>query len=303
LALNTVSDWTDKIARMGGRLPSRHQHIVPQQMIRKFAGSDGKLVEMMKPGFQIGTRRRAPKGILFRDDFYRAAGWDFDAEFLIPLEQKFAQVYPLVLNCAELNGRQGAAFIDWVAAMLIRTQFLPAVMPTMPGGLSDCLAAQFNMAKAYFDNTARAEWFRMYQDLFARKGWQWKCRRFPNPSLVLSDHPVCITGMSPEVGQMVLVPMSSNVVLIGGAPTTIETMREVAPAQFNFFFAAFANRSIFASDRSTLKTLKLLLSDHSPYPQQLVEAARQPFFGAPERLRERMRSALQKHAESFGPHC
>ena len=57
----------------------RRQHIVPQQMIRNFAGDDGKLVEMVKPEFDIGTRRRAPSGILFRDDYYRDTVSDFDA--------------------------------------------------------------------------------------------------------------------------------------------------------------------------------------------------------------------------------
>ena len=126
-------------------------------MIRNFAGSDGKLVEMIKPSFQIGTQRRAQKGILFRDDFYRDAVLDFDTEFLTPIEQKFALVYPLVLKCAELEGHQGAAFIDWVAAMLIRTQLITAMMPTVPDGLPDPLAAQFKSAKKIFDNIARTE--------------------------------------------------------------------------------------------------------------------------------------------------
>ncbi|MGD0140831.1 MAG: DUF4238 domain-containing protein [Tepidisphaeraceae bacterium] len=298
---------------MSQRRSGKHQHIVPQQMIRNFAGPDRKLVEMVKPGFQIGTRRRAPKGILFRDDFYRNANSDIDAEFLNPIEQKFAPVYPLILSREKLNGHQGAAFIDWVAAMLTRTQFISAVMPRVPSRLPDVLAAQFNSAKKVFDNIARTEWFSMYQDLFARGGWQWKYRRFPEACLVLSDHPVCITSVYQEGGQMVLVPMSSDVVLIGGARTAIENMRETTAAQFNFFFAGYANRSIFASDRSTLEKLTLLLSDDSPFPRQMVEAARQPFFGAPERLREQMQSdpmpkgfdfgeALRQHSASFGPY-
>ena len=53
----------------------KDQHIVPQQMIRNFAGDDGKLIEMLKPELVIATRRRAPKGILFGDDDFTATPW------------------------------------------------------------------------------------------------------------------------------------------------------------------------------------------------------------------------------------
>jgi hypothetical protein len=176
------------------------------------------------------------------------------------------------------------------------------------------VAAQFNAAKKVLDNIARSKWFGMYQDLFTREMWQWKYRRFPNKSLVLSDHPVGITSVHHGGGQMVLVPMSSKVILIGGNRTAIERMGATAAEQFNFFFAAYANRSIFSGDRLTLENLKSLLSDDSPFPRETIEAARQPLFGAAERLRERMRSepmlegfdfgeALRQHAASFGRHC
>lgn len=49
----------------------KHQHIVPQQMIKRFTATDGKLVGLYKPRLSIGKRRRSPKGILFKDDFYQ----------------------------------------------------------------------------------------------------------------------------------------------------------------------------------------------------------------------------------------
>ena len=41
--------------------PGKDQHSVPQMMIRRFAGVDGKLVELVKPKLQIGTRQLRTK--------------------------------------------------------------------------------------------------------------------------------------------------------------------------------------------------------------------------------------------------
>jgi hypothetical protein len=289
----------------------KRQHIVPQQMIRNFAGSDGKLSEMIKPEFRIGTRRRGPKGILFQDDFYRDSVSDFDAELLTPVEQKFARVYPEVLKASRLNGHQGAAFIDWVAAMLVRTQLISAMMPTFPDGLPIPIAEQLRNAKKLLDNLGRSSLFTVYQDLFARTGWRWKFMRFPQPCLVLTDHPVGITSIFQEGGQMVVVPLAHNTALIGGARDAIEGMRDATPLDLNFFSVAWAHRYIFASDKAILEAAHAAVGDKSPFPPKLVEAARQPLFGAPQRMRERMRSAsmppnfdfgkaLRTHAESFG---
>src|SRR5438874_9257770 len=97
----------------------RDQHLVPQMMIKRFAGDDGKLSELYKPTLAIGSRRRSPKGILYLEDFYRDRVSDFDNEFLKPIEQKFARFYPLLTDKAmpePLNGQGGAALVDWIAA-------------------------------------------------------------------------------------------------------------------------------------------------------------------------------------------
>jgi hypothetical protein len=301
---------------MGENVTGKRQHIVPQQMIRNFAGSDGKLIELIKPTLKIATRRRSPKSILFRDDVYRDSVSDFDAELLTPVEQKFAQVYPRVLERATLNGDEGAALVDWIAAMLVRTQLITGLMPLAPSDLPADLPPQLKdrvaEAKKLLDNMTRSNLFTMYQDLLARQRWRWKFRKFPIPCLALSDHPVGITSIHQEGGQMVIVPMSSKVVLIGGARDAIERMRDAIAMDYNFFAAAYAHRSVFACERPILEEVVGSLSDTSPFPPERVRAARQPFFGAPHRIRERMKSetmpqdfdpgaALQKHIESFGP--
>lgn len=48
----------------------KKQHIVPQQMIGRFLGADGKLIGLHKEKLRIENRRRGPSGILFKDDYY-----------------------------------------------------------------------------------------------------------------------------------------------------------------------------------------------------------------------------------------
>lgn len=288
------------------------QHIVPQQMIRNFAGADGRLIEMIKPDLQFATRRRPPKAILFADHFYHDAVSDFDAEFLTPIEQRFREVYPKVVAGTPLtNGDDGAAFIDWVAAMLIRTRLVSAMVPAVLAGLPEQATATPDRAKNVLANLIRSEWFVMYQDLFAREGWHWKRRLFDDPCLVLSDHPVGMTSLFHEGGQMVVVPLSSTVVLIGGAPAAIAKMEHATDVEINTFVTAYAARSIFAADLPPLQRVKKALMDDSLFPPEWAAAARQPLFGAPQRLAERMKSAplgpnfdsgaaIKVHAETFG---
>lgn len=296
---------------MNKPVTGKRQHIVPQQMIRSFAGDDGKLLEMLKPGFRIATKRRSPKEILFGDDYYRDAVSDFDAELLTPIEQKFRRVYPRVLAGQPLDGRQGAAFIDWVAAMLVRTSLMAALSLSLPEGMVGPLAKQLREAKRLHTNIQRSHWFEMYQDLFARERWLWKYRRFPQPCLVLTDNPVCTTPLLIQSGPSVVVPMSSNTLLVGGPSEALERLRDAIPSDFNFFLVAYANRHVFAASKDILEAARETVSDGSPYPEHLVAAARKPFFGAPERAYARSRSepkslgfdfdeAIRNQFQSFG---
>src|SRR4051812_8565459 len=103
----------------------RDQHLVPKMMIKRFSGDDGKVMELIKPSLALGSRRRSPKGILFGEDFYRDHQSDLDEELFTPIEQRFARIYPLLAEDAHPQvtcGKKGAALIDWIASMLVRTR-------------------------------------------------------------------------------------------------------------------------------------------------------------------------------------
>jgi len=72
---------------------NRRQHIVPQQMIRRFANEQGRLFELYKPTLSIGTRMKLPRGILFHDYYYDDRIISFDEEVLKPIEDKFGHYY------------------------------------------------------------------------------------------------------------------------------------------------------------------------------------------------------------------
>jgi hypothetical protein len=284
----------------------KHQHIVPQQIIRNFAGADGKLSGMTKPELHIGNRRRAPKGILFRDDFYRDSVSDFDAELLRPVEDKFAAVYPHVLSGTSLDGHQGAALVDWVAAMLVRTQLVANFIPDVPPGFPEPLASNLDNLVKLRRNTMRTEWFETLRDLITRASWNWRIRHFKSPELVLTDNPVCLIKRA----TLVVVPMASNLVLIGGRTDSLDAMRDSRAFELNFFLAAFAERFIFAADIAILERTRELFETRSPYAESMRIEARKPFFGALERARrtaiERpdgldVKQAIQNHIASFGP--
>src|ERR1700722_14487797 len=126
--------WRELRAAMKQNATGKRQHIVPQQMIRQFAGPDGKLVGMVKPSMQIGARRRGPRGILYQDHYYNDPVTDFDATFLRQIEQQFADAYPKILNAARIDGHAGAAFVDWVASMVVRTPLLATLAEVMLRG-------------------------------------------------------------------------------------------------------------------------------------------------------------------------
>ncbi len=85
-------------------MPTGHnQHQVPQMMIKRFAGEDRKLTELIKPDLSFSSRRRSPKGILFGEDFYRDHQSDLDEELFTPIEQKFALIYSSLADYARAS--------------------------------------------------------------------------------------------------------------------------------------------------------------------------------------------------------
>ncbi len=174
------------------------QHLVPQMMIRRFAGDDGKLTELYMPSLAIGSRRRAPRGILFVDGFYRNHISDLDDELLTPIEQAFAQFYPLVAGEPDpkpISGDGGAALIDWIAAMLVRTRAFVYLSQAVVRKRSAVTDDAWNAAWPLLINIARADWFTELRNLLARPEFKWKMKSYRDDEfVVLSDHPVCQTN-------------------------------------------------------------------------------------------------------------
>ena len=271
-------------------MTAQSDHFVPQMMIKRFAGPDGKLIELCKPDLQIGTRRRAPKGILFEDDLYRDNFSDFDEEHLIPIEQKFSQYYPLMADHAQpqpLCSEGGTAFIEWVAAMLVRTRPYQCLFNTLAEKMCDSIeiSAFMQLFPKSFDNLFRLNQFNEYIDLLSRPQFHWKVKTFDNHELVvLTDHPVCQTNGLKTGGQVTIVPLSKNRVMFGGHQEAIEKCNCWID-ELNAFLAGWAHRSVFAAERHTLEAIRSILSgENKSFESTWCRNARQPLFGFLDRL-------------------
>lgn len=270
----------------------KHQHIVPQQMIKRFAAADGKLVGLHKPRLSIGKRRRSPKGILFKDNFYRDNLSDFDEELLQPIEHKFAEHYSLIADHKKpepLSGEGGAALIDWIAAMLCRTKALSTLSQIVAQKENPLYAVLWKGNERLANNIIRSAWFEECQDFLSRPEFCWKIRIFPDEcSVVITDNPVCqANGLSPG-GQVTIVPISRTIVLFGGHKEAVERCREIDSETLNAFLAAWAGCSIFAADASVLEEVKKNLEGKGNVgTKKWCEAARKPFFGLAERIKLR----------------
>jgi len=270
-------------------MPSgRRHHIVPQQMIKRFTGNDGKVAELYKPTLAIGTRRRSPRSILWLDNFYRDCLLDFDAQFLQGIEQRFARYYPSIVGAnqaGQLCGEGGAALIDWIAAMLCRTRAIVCLSHRIVQHDHAFLTALLPLIM----NAIRSHWFTECQDILTRSEYRWKMKVFQEPCrVVLTDNPVCHTTGTMPGGQVTVVPLSKQHVLIGGLPEAVSQWEGVTIEQLNAFLAAWAEKSVFAGERHDLEIVKADLEGSGTVgEEEWCEAARKPFFGLPERMYSR----------------
>jgi hypothetical protein len=254
-------------------------------MIRRFAGVDGKLSELRKPTLSIGSRRRSPKGILYAEDYYQDLVSDLDDELLKPIEQEFARYYPSLADASAVqapSGAGGAALIDWIAAMLVRTRahaVLCQIVATKIGGLG---AFTWAIAPALLNNLARVQWFSELQDLLSRPNMRWKIKTYcTNEIVVLSDFPVCQTIGTEVGGQVTIVPLAKHRVLFGGSAQAVSSW-DIPADELNTILSAYADRSIFAADARCLEVVARNLRGEEDW----CVAARRPFFGFANRLKE-----------------
>ncbi len=105
---------------------------------------------------------------------------------------------------------------------------------------------------------------------------------------MLTDNPVCQTNGIRQEGQITIVPLSKKHVLVGGLQEAVDEARSWTIDQVNAFLAAWAEKSIFAADRSDLEIIKANLEgDGTVGSNEWCENARKPFFGLPDRIYSR----------------
>jgi hypothetical protein len=283
--IQLVSSGRNLMTRTGA-----NQHLVPQMMIRRFADDNGKLSELQKPTLRIGSRRRSPKGILYRKDYYRDRVSDLDLELLTPIEQKFALVYPSLADedKPELSsGKEGAALIDWIAAMLTRTAayaILSRAVARKHGGLDN---VAWTVDPKLMTNIARTVWFSECQDLLSRPKIIWKIKTYcADDTVVLTDFPVFQTNSIGLDSQVIIVPLAKNRVLFGGSKKAVARW-DVPVEELNTFLSAYAECSIFAAAAGPLEVVaRNLRGDNPAYSSVWCDAARRPFFGFLDRLKD-----------------
>jgi hypothetical protein len=297
--------------------PSRRQHIVPQQMIKRFADDKGKLLGLRKPTLSIGTRMRSPREILFRDYYYDDSVKSFDEGVLKPIEQKFARHYAQIADAPWEDrvwpGEVGAAFVDWVAAQFCRTGLLVEMNKVIFAQEGGIVAEAYAKGSRLADNLIRAAQFQQYQDLLSRPLWHWKCCIFPaedESNLVITDNPVCLALELGQGDRVFLVPLSKKRVLFGGKSEVVDKCGGFSARDVNFCLAAWAEREVYAAERRTLEFVLADLRGEGIIagPSELLEAARKPLFGLPERSAAHpvakdvdTGAFWREHASSFGP--
>jgi hypothetical protein len=256
----------------------RNDHLVPQMMIRRFAGDDGKLAELYKPTLTLATRRKSPKGILCSKDYYSDQVASFDDETLKPIEQAFARVYPALADGASvksLSGQEGAALVEWIAAMLVRTQgfaICAAAVAQKLGGVGDLVR---RLVPQLVGNIFRTLQYSEFQDYLSRPNLQWRVKTYADGEcVVLSDVPVRQTNGLDAGGPATIVPLSKHRVLFCGSEEAVERCN-VPVEKLNSFLAGMAIRSIYAADSNCLEAAARTLRGEGEW----CAAARRPVFG------------------------
>lgn len=270
-------------------------HIVPQQMIRRFANSDGKLAVLYKPTLELESRLRGPSGVLFRDDYYEDAATDFDEEVLKPIENTFGVHYGQFLDRErgrKFSREASTAFLDWIASMLARSR---AIIPTSVAvAMKDSGDAEFVKMMAALHNSIRTRQFEMMRDLISRPYWKWKRRVFVDGGLVLTDNPVVLTKVSDSKGLCVLAPFSSTHLVVGGFDEDIRRLGAADLRGLNAFLAGWSIERVFASERAPLRAIVEDLSARGDWAAD----AREPLFGFIDRIRS-SRSPDEREVDEF----
>lgn len=262
----------------------RRRHIVPVQMIRRFANADGRLFCLNKATLCIPDRAigNDPRTILYKPNYYRDEFGDLDRNWIQPIEAAFADCYQSLIAASaedrDLNPTEQAAVIQWIACLQCRTELFPESMDTLKASEHMRRRSRVDWSTAAIANRQRRGFAQDYERLYTSTGWYWKMATLrEGRSLILTDHPVCHTPEQEPHGMVVFVPLSKTQILIGGGRTALQQIRAMGVEQVNLFLAAWANRLIYAESVPTLERVAIQL-------RAAGEPATLPFFGLIQRM-------------------
>jgi hypothetical protein len=265
------------------------QHIVPQQMIRRFANERGQLRAMRKPSFAVLGRPKGPKGILWKENYYKDTSGDLDADWLTAIEQRFAKYYAALADEPWRRGtapkEEGEAFVDWTISQLCRTELIPKATESLMLNKPSLLQAAYVMDPTLFHNTVRPQLFEHLKEVYTLPGWRWNCFIIStDANLVLTDHPVCSTASNTWLGHVVFVPLSKKRIIFGGGGKSLERVTGLSVLKMNCILASWAEEWIYAAaDATLLEVARELKGEGAVTDKVWLEAARKPLFGRTER--------------------
>jgi hypothetical protein len=107
-----------------------------------------------------------------------------------------------------------------------------------------------------------------------------------------------------------MVPLSKKRILFGGSSEMVEKSGGLSIRYINFSLAAWAERHIYAADKQILENVAIDLRGKGNFacPAVLLEAARKPLFGLPERAAANpvpgdidLKNFWESLKNSFGP--
>lgn len=255
-----------------------HDHIIPQQMIRRFADAEGLLLEFRKPELTLGTRGRRPKGILFAKKYYTDCLGSIDRDWLTRVENDFGRFYGWFI---EQNGRvvlepkQSGLLLEWGLSLLVRGRFFERVVASLKPPSTPFARASLNNQR-YVVMRELFEGFRRLGEV----GWVFQ---YPDRNLVLSDTPVLLHR---EHGDFSLVlPLSRNHLCVFGVPETHDHWNQCDATDVNCLFFGWAERVVYCADASELERIQARVTIPSDAINPAWQAAAvQPFLGLSSRL-------------------
>ncbi|QYK47108.1 MAG: DUF4238 domain-containing protein [Phycisphaeraceae bacterium] len=268
------------------------QHFVPQQLIRRFANEHGRLYCLRKDTLEITNRDHGnlPHDILKRKHYYKGLSRDADDIWLKPIETAFGKAYRTYadMDATSLNkeiSRDSTLLRDWALSLYCRTEQVPAITIASLDTMEDIDRDIYAIDRTGFINEVRYRLYQRYRHICSGRRWRWQCvdisRKHDN-CFVLTDHPVCATGHETEWGFLLFVPITKRRLIVGGDDEGLIALScDFSVSVMNSFSAACANRLIYSSTTAELEDIaSTLMGKKTPKGYSLIDASRQPFFGA-----------------------